>query len=109
SHHFLGVILDYNLSGKHYTLKYLIDKGRKISDIISTLSGVRWGSHPGFLTFRSAIEYGCQFFSWNFSASEFVKLQRLQCKVIRKVMGYRISTLINVMLCEAKEFKKVKY
>ncbi|XP_011049526.1 PREDICTED: uncharacterized protein LOC105143152 [Acromyrmex echinatior] len=40
SHRFLGIILDYNFSGKHH-LKYLIDKDRKISDIISVLSRVK--------------------------------------------------------------------
>ncbi|XP_018397608.1 PREDICTED: uncharacterized protein LOC108775675 [Cyphomyrmex costatus] len=108
SHRFLGVILDQNLKGKEH-LEYLIEKGRKISNIISTLSGIVWGSHPGLLltiyrsTFRSAVEYGCQFFVWKSSSAEFVKLQRLQYKIIRKAMGYRISTPINVMLAEAKE------
>jgi len=44
------------------------------------------------------------FLTWEPAAPDFIKLQRLQYKVIRKAMGYRISTPINVMLAEAKEF-----
>ncbi|KYQ58108.1 hypothetical protein ALC60_02915 [Trachymyrmex zeteki] len=90
-------------------LKYLISKGRKIAIIMAVLSSVTWGSHPGLLltiyraVFRSAVEYGCQFFVWSPANADFVKLQRLQYRVIRKAMGYRISTPINVMLAEAKE------
>ncbi|KYN05751.1 hypothetical protein ALC62_03316, partial [Cyphomyrmex costatus] len=89
AHRFLGVILDRNLKGKDH-LKYLIEKGRKISNVISSLSGIVWGSHPGLLlllyrsTFRSAVEYGCQFFVWSPSSADFVKLQRLQYRIIRE-------------------------
>ncbi|KYM98251.1 hypothetical protein ALC62_11049, partial [Cyphomyrmex costatus] len=108
SHRFLGVILDQGLKGNCH-LNYLIEKGRKISAIISFLSGVVWGSHPGLLLttyraiFRSAVEYGCQFFTWKSSLVNFIKLLRIQYKVIRIAMGYRISISINVMLAEAKE------
>ncbi|XP_018366239.1 PREDICTED: uncharacterized protein LOC108763265 [Trachymyrmex cornetzi] len=53
--------------------------------------------------FRSAVEYGSQFFVWRPTNAEFVRLQRLQYRIIRRAMGYRISTPINVMLAEAKE------
>ncbi|XP_018369889.1 PREDICTED: uncharacterized protein LOC108765599 [Trachymyrmex cornetzi] len=105
---FLGVILDSGLKGGHH-LKYLIEKGKKISGIIATLSGVTWGSHPGLLLtlyraiFRSAVEYGCRYFTWSSSSPSYLKLLRLQYRVIRGAMGYRISTPINVMLAEAKE------
>ncbi|KYQ46574.1 hypothetical protein ALC60_14418, partial [Trachymyrmex zeteki] len=64
---FLGILLDHNLNGRQH-LKHLIGKGRKIADIVSTLSSITWGSHSGLLltvykaTFHSAVEYGCQFF-----------------------------------------------
>ncbi|KYN15929.1 RNA-directed DNA polymerase from mobile element jockey [Trachymyrmex cornetzi] len=105
---FLGVILDSGLKGGHH-LKYFIEKGKKISGIIATLSGVTWGSHPGLLltlyraTFRSAVEYGCRYFTWSSSSPNYLKLLRLQYRVIRGAMGYRISPPINVMLTEAKE------
>ncbi|XP_018378524.1 PREDICTED: uncharacterized protein LOC108771118 [Trachymyrmex cornetzi] len=107
---FLGVILDSSLKGGHH-LKYLIEKGKKISRIMATLSGVTWGSHPGLLLsdllyrsiFRSAVEYGCRYFTWSSSAPNYLKLVRFQYRVIRGAMGYRISTPINVMLAEAKE------
>lgn len=66
-HCFLGILLDHNLNGRQH-LKHLIGKGRKIADIVSTLSSITWGSHSGLLltvykaTFHSAVEYGCQFF-----------------------------------------------
>ncbi|KYN21743.1 hypothetical protein ALC57_05877 [Trachymyrmex cornetzi] len=62
-------------------LKYVINKGRKIVNIIAALTGVWWGSHPqSLLSFyravlRGSIEYG--------------------------IAGYRVSTPINVMLAEA--------
>lgn len=59
---FLGVWLDERLEGRCHLL-YLIRKCRKITDVISSLSGVRWGSHPSLLltvyrsVLRSVIEY----------------------------------------------------
>lgn len=108
SHKFLGVILDDKLSGK-LQLNALIEKGKKIVSINSSLSGVKWGSHPDLLltvyraTLRSAVEYGSQIFTWNTGSENFVRLLRVQYKAIRKAMGYRISTPINVMLSEARE------
>ncbi|KYN22368.1 hypothetical protein ALC57_05231 [Trachymyrmex cornetzi] len=108
SHRFLGVILDHKLNGKSH-FKHLINKGQNIININMALSGIKWGAHPGLLltiyrsVLRSSIEYGCQFFSWSIQSSEFTKLLRIQYKAIRKAMGYRISTPINVMLSEARE------
>ncbi|KYN28370.1 hypothetical protein ALC57_02209 [Trachymyrmex cornetzi] len=107
-HRFLGVLLDCGLGGGQH-LKYLVDKGRGIADIVAVLSSVTWGSHPGLLltiyraVFRSAVEYGSQFFVWRPTNADFVRLQRLQYRIIRRAMGYHISTPINVMLAEAKE------
>ncbi|XP_018393520.1 PREDICTED: uncharacterized protein LOC108772485 [Cyphomyrmex costatus] len=71
---------------------------------------VWWGSHPHCLltiyrsVFRGAIEYACSIFTWKGNAGVFHQLERLQYKAIRLSMGYRLSTPINVMLCEAKEY-----
>ncbi|XP_018360232.1 PREDICTED: uncharacterized protein LOC108759347 [Trachymyrmex cornetzi] len=103
---FLGVILDSKLSGKEH-LNYLIQK--TTSNIIATLAGIWWGSHPQSLLtiyraiFRGAIEYGTQVYSFNNNATLFLKLDRLQYKIIRKAMGYRISTPINIILYKVKE------
>ncbi|XP_018310131.1 uncharacterized protein [Mycetomoellerius zeteki] len=43
--------------------------------------------------------------AWGSSTPDFIKLRRLQYKVIKKAMGYRISTPIDTMLAEAKEFE----
>ncbi|XP_018364089.1 PREDICTED: RNA-directed DNA polymerase from mobile element jockey-like [Trachymyrmex cornetzi] len=108
THKFLGVVLDDKLSGIPQ-LKALIERGKNIANIISSLAGVKWGSHPDVLltvyraTLRSAIEYGAQIFTWNPESENFVKLLRIQYKAIRKAMGYRISTPINAMLSEARE------
>jgi len=45
---FLEVILDYKMSGKAH-LANLIDKGSAIVDILSSLAGTWWGSHPYLL------------------------------------------------------------
>ncbi|KYN29799.1 hypothetical protein ALC57_00750, partial [Trachymyrmex cornetzi] len=68
-----------------------------------------WGSYPQCLlsiyrsVFRGAVEYACSIFAWHDNPSIFLKLERLQYKAIRMALGYRQSTPINVMLCEARE------
>ncbi|XP_018405977.1 PREDICTED: uncharacterized protein LOC108782257 [Cyphomyrmex costatus] len=105
---FLGVILDSGLTGKEQ-LMALTSRGNATAKIISSLSGVWWGSHPRVLLtlyralFRSAIEYGAQVFAYENQSTLFLKLERIQYKIIRLAMGYRISTPINVLLYEAKE------
>ena len=103
---FLGIFFDRRLTGKAH-LKYLIDKGRKIVNIMSALSSVSWGAHPQFLliiyraVFRGAIEYGSHVFQFKGNKTVFWCLERLQWKAIRIALGYRTST--SVMLAEARE------
>ncbi|XP_039315364.1 uncharacterized protein LOC120359950 [Solenopsis invicta] len=105
---FLGVWFDNKLRGNVH-LKHLIVKGRKLADIISSLSGVWWGAHPRILLqiyraiFRSSIEYGGQIFQFQRNSMNFLKLKRLIYRCIRVAYGYRISTPINIMLFESKE------
>ncbi|XP_018313421.1 uncharacterized protein [Mycetomoellerius zeteki] len=105
---FLGVWLDAKMTGKKH-LTYLIQKGKSIVNILSSLSGVWWGSHPQSLltiyraVFKGSIEYGCQVFQFQRNQTLFRCLQRLQWRAIRIAMGYRISTPINIILAEAKE------
>ncbi|XP_018396228.1 PREDICTED: uncharacterized protein LOC108774588 [Cyphomyrmex costatus] len=106
---FLGVILDRKLKGNLH-LEYLVKKGKALVNIMSTLTAVWWGSHPHCLlaiyrsVFRGAVEYACSIFTWKNNARIFRQLERLQSKAIRTSMGYRLSTPINVMLCEAREY-----
>ncbi|TGZ53772.1 Gag-Pol polyprotein, partial [Temnothorax longispinosus] len=107
-HRVLGIILDSKLTGKAH-IKYLLNKGRKISSILTVLSEFRWGAHPQLLltlyrsVFRSAIEYGCVVFKLKGNKQLFLAIQRLQWKLLRCAMGYRMSTPINVILDETKE------
>ncbi|KYQ49824.1 hypothetical protein ALC60_11100, partial [Trachymyrmex zeteki] len=103
---FLGIFLDYRLKG---TSHYLIKRGKALINIISSLTAVWWGSHPQCLlaiyraVFRGAVEYACSIFSWRGNSKILLQLERLQYKAIRASLGYRQSTPINVMLCEARE------
>lgn len=105
---FLGIWFDSRLSGRAH-LSYLVDKGRKILNVISALAGIGWGAQPiALLTiykaiFRSAIEYGAAVFRLKKNKSIFIIIQRLQYKCLRIALGYRLSTPINVILDEAKE------
>jgi len=110
-HYFLEIILDAKMSGKYYFLRsfLLIHKGSVLIDILTSLSETWWGSHPHLLLnlyrsiFRGSIEYGCQIFRFNGNKKIFSKLERLQFHAIRVAMDYCMSTLINVMLFEAKK------
>lgn len=96
---FLGVVLDRKLTGRAH-FEYLLDRGRRIVNIISSLSGVWWGSHPQSLIiiyralFRSSIEYGCLVFKFKGNSVIFQKIQRLQYRALRTALGYRGSTPI---------------
>ncbi|XP_071572848.1 uncharacterized protein [Temnothorax nylanderi] len=87
-HRVLGIIMDSKLTGKAH-MKYLLNKGRKISSILTVLSGFRWGCHPQLLltlyraVFRSAIEYGCVVFKFKGNKQLFLAIQRLQWKLLR--------------------------
>ena len=90
-----------------------MQKEAKIINIFASLAGIWWGSHPHqlllyhFSLYRSilwsSIEYGCQVLQLTNNQGIFLKLQRLQFKVIRIVGGYRTCTPINMMLTETKE------
>ncbi|XP_011689989.1 PREDICTED: uncharacterized protein LOC105451319 [Wasmannia auropunctata] len=58
---FLGVVLDPTLRGEAHT-KYLVRKGKAVSDVLASLAGTSWGAHPDTLisiyraVLRGAIE-----------------------------------------------------
>jgi len=105
---FLGIILDSRLNGKKH-LNFLIKKGNCVANIITSLTGTRWGAHPYLLLslyrsiFRGSIEYGAQIFNLNKNRSLLYKLYRQQYRIIRAALGLRQSTPINILFCESRE------
>lgn len=77
-------------------------------NFISFLSTMWWGAAPEILLLlyrslvRSRIEYGA-FIWFQLSSKQLTILNRIQYRGIRKALGYRQSTPINIMLAEAKE------
>jgi len=79
-------------------LRYLIDKRKKFLPLLQhqashevyILSFFSSSTEPRFV-----VQWNMdQFFIWKPAAPDFIKLQRLQYKVIRKAIGYRISILM---------------
>jgi len=105
---FLGVILDWKLNGTVH-LKFLFDKGFRVANIVTSLSGVWWGAHPSLLlliyrsVYRGAIEDKAQIYNLAKNRSLFLKMQRQQFRIIRSVLGFRQSTPISVLLSESCE------
>lgn len=106
---FLEITLDEKLTG-HLHLDNVIRKGRGIISIIKSLASTKCGLHPNLLlniyrsVFRGTIEYGSQIFKLKGNRTKFLTLQRLQYAAIRRALGYKNSTPINILLHEAKEF-----
>lgn len=104
----LGLHLDSKLSGKTH-FKYLINKGHKIVNVIFSLTGTKWCSHPQALItlyrslFRSVIEYASQVFCFCSNKTLVLKIRRLQYRALRLAYSYRASTPINVIMCESRE------
>ncbi|XP_018305536.1 uncharacterized protein [Mycetomoellerius zeteki] len=104
---FLGVLLDSKLTGKAHMF-YVINKGKRILQIISAFRGTWWGAHPHMLLtiyramLRASIEYSAQIFGTN-NDSRLHLLQVIQNQAIRLCFGYRISTPLNVVFTESVE------
>jgi len=105
---FLGVILDRKLSGKAQAAS-LITKGNKIANVILSLSGIWWGAHPSLLLsiyrsiFRGSLEYGAQIFDLGSNKGLWLRIQRIQYRILRIALGLRQSTPICVLMSEACE------
>jgi len=105
---FLGMVLDSRLSGKAQVAS-LITKGNKVANVILSLTGVWWGSHPSLLLllyrsiFRSSLEYGAQIFDLGSNGGLWLKIQRIQYRILRSALGLRQSTPICVLMSEACE------
>lgn len=104
---FLGIILDYKLSGKEH-VSYIHKRCSNLLNAISTLRGTWWGGEPRTLLciykglIRGSIEYGCAFFPYN-NSSLMSKLNSIQFKALRFCLGLRRTTPTNVILAEAAE------
>jgi len=89
---FLGVILDRTLSGAPQ-LRSLLSKDHRVSNIITSLSGVWWGAHPSLLLslyrsiYRSTVEYGAQVLRLHGNRSLFLRVLRQQYRIIRSALG----------------------
>lgn len=104
---FLGIHLDFRLQDRAH-IEHIF-RGNNIANVISALAGVRWGTHLSSLLalykalFRSSMEYGCIVYRFQSNKTLFIKLLRIQYCILKKALGYRISTPINTILEEAKE------
>jgi len=78
---FLGVTLDRTLGGAPH-LRSLFVRGNRVSNIITSLTGVWWGTNPSLLLslyraiYRSSIEYGAQVLKLHRNKTLFLKVQR---------------------------------
>ena len=104
---FLGVILDSKMSGIHH-LQHVYNKCEKNINVLRSLSGVRWGSHPYSqknlynAIIRSHIDYGC-FILEPCSKLALKKIDKIQSKCLRIITGAMKSSPINALQVECVE------
>lgn len=104
---FLGVWLDSRLTGvKHFD--YVLKKCEKNINILRALSGVWWGSHPYCqkllynAIIRSHLDYG-SFLLDPGNKAALNKLDKIQYKCLRIILGAMKSSPINSMQVECVE------
>ena len=101
---FLGVWLDSKLSGIPHT-DYISQKCEKNINVLRALSGVWWGAHPFTqkllynAIIRSHIDYG-SFVLDPCNKSGLQKLDKIQAKCLRIILGAMKSSPINAMQVE---------
>lgn len=101
---FLGVTLDSRLSGQSHLYK-IIKKCEKNHNILRSVSGVWWGSHPYTqkllynAIIRSHFDYG-SFLLEPCNSRALGTLDRLQYKSLRVVIGAMRSSPTNALLVE---------
>lgn len=101
---FLGVIFDSKLSGVHH-INYAAKKCEKNINIIRSLSGVWWGSHPYCQKLvynalvRSNLDYG-SFLLEPCNKLALNSLDKIQSKSLRIVIGAMRSSPINALQIE---------
>ncbi|CAG4925468.1 unnamed protein product [Colias eurytheme] len=101
---FLGVTLDSKLTGMPH-IDFVSAKCERNLNIIRCLSGVWWGAHPFCLKLiynaliRSSLDYG-MFLLEGGNVSAFRKLDKIQAKAIRIVVGAMKSSPNNALQVE---------
>ncbi|KAI5640371.1 hypothetical protein NE865_07296 [Phthorimaea operculella] len=104
---FLGVILDSKLSGTHH-VNYVIKKCEKSINILRSLSGAWWESHPYSQKLlykalvRSHLDYG-SFLLEPCNKSALISLDKIQSKSLRIICGAMKSSPINALQVECSE------
>lgn len=104
---FLGIILDSKMTGTFH-LNYIVEKCEKNVNIIRSLSGVWWGSHPYTqkllynALIRSHFDYGSFLFNL-FNKAGLEKLNKTQSKCLRIILGAMKSSPINAMQVECND------
>jgi len=102
------MMLDEKLSGKAQIIS-LMAKGNKVAKVILSLSGTWWGAHPSLFLllyrsiFRSSLEYDAQIFNLANNQGLWLKVQKIQYRIIRTALELRQSTPICVLLSKACE------
>lgn len=101
---FLGIWLDSKLSGTPH-IDYVLQKCERNINILRSLSGVWWGSHPFTQKLlynalvRSHMDYGL-FILDSCNKSALLKLDKIQAKCLRIILGAMKSSPINAMQVE---------
>lgn len=101
---FLGVTLDSKMTGRFH-LDYVVNKCEKNINILRSLSGVWWGSHPYTqklvynATIRSVIDYG-SFLLEPCNKLSLSKLDKLRYKCLRIICGAMKSSPTNALQSE---------
>lgn len=104
---FLGVMLDSRLTGIQHC-EYVVNKCERVLNMMKCLSGVWWGAHPTSLKLiynaliRSILEYGT-FLLQGGNKGAFKKLDAIQHKALRLILGTMKSSPINAMQVECVE------
>jgi ribonuclease HI len=104
---FLGVILHRKMMWNQY-VDHIVMKCEKGTNILRAISRVWWGSHPETMKLlyvtlvRSHLDYGCQFMD---PLPEYLslKLQKIQSKCLRMILGAMRSSPINSLQVECAE------
>lgn len=104
---FLGIWLDHKLSGIPHT-NYVAQKCEKNINVLRSLSGVWWGAHPCTQRLlynaivRSHMDYG-MFLLDPCNKSGLKKIDQVQAKCLRIILGAMKSSPINAMQVECCE------
>lgn len=104
---FLGVLLDSKLIGIPHC-EYVVEKCEKHLNLLRCLTGVWWGAHPFSLKLvynaliRSTLDYGTYLLEPG-RVMFFKKLDSIQARAMRIIMGAMKSSPINALQVECGE------